>query len=72
MVAGSLDPSEGYRLLHELYLGSDGLLAELKPMFRLPGIQPEGHLPADEEFNAAVRSAAAEWLLKNPLAIFRD
>jgi hypothetical protein len=62
IVDGSLTPQDGYRLLRGLYVGSNGLLADLRPMFRLPGIEPDGLLTEDDEFNRTVREAAAEWL----------
>jgi hypothetical protein len=65
MVDGSISPYDGYRLLYGLYASSSGLLAELKPLFRLPGIEPDGCLTVDDEFNLAVREAAAQWLLEN-------
>jgi hypothetical protein len=61
IVDGSLNPYDGYRLLYGLYVNSSGLLAELKPLFRL-GIEPDGFIHVDDEFNRTVREAAAEWL----------
>jgi hypothetical protein len=68
IVEGSLNPSDGYRSLHGLYAGSNGLLAELKPMFRM-GIKPDGRIAVDDEFNQRVLAAAAQWLRENPIAV---
>jgi hypothetical protein len=62
VVDGSLDPYEGYRRLYGIYAGSSGLLDELKPFFRLPGVEPDGHLRVDDEFRATIRGLAEEWL----------
>lgn len=62
IVDGSVNPYDGYRLLYGLYVNSSGLLAELRPIFRLPGIEPDGWIHVDDEFNRTVREAAAEWL----------
>jgi hypothetical protein len=68
MVEGSLNPSDGYHFLHRVYVESNGLLADLKPMFRL-GIKPDGRTPVDDEFNQTVLSAAAQWLRENPIGV---
>jgi len=62
VVAGSLDPYEGYRRVYAIYVGSSGLAEELKPFFRFPGIEPDGFLRVDDEFRATIRKLASEWL----------
>jgi hypothetical protein len=62
VVNGSLDPYEGYRQVHGIYLASDGLAEELKPFFRLPGVEPDGFLHVDGEFRAMIRQLAGQWL----------
>ncbi len=59
---GSLDAFEGYRQVYGIYVRSSGLADELKPFFRLPGIEPDGHLRVDDEFRATIRRLAGEWL----------
>jgi hypothetical protein len=44
VVSGSLDAYEGYRRVYAIYAGSNGLAEELKPLFLLPGIEPDGFL----------------------------
>ncbi len=46
------DPFEGYRQLYRIYDGTSGLLDELKPFFRLPGIEPDGNLHVNDQFRA--------------------
>ena len=62
VVSGSLDAYEGYRRVYAIYASSNGLAEELKPLFRLPGIEPDGFLHVDDEFRATIRRLAGEWL----------
>jgi hypothetical protein len=62
VVIGSVDAYEGYRLVYAIYLDSSGLAEELKPLFRLPGVEPDGFLRVDDEFRATIRRLAGEWL----------
>ena len=59
---GSLDPYEGYRRVYGIYVGTSGLAEELKPFFRLPGIEPDGFLHVNEDFRIRIRRLAGEWL----------
>jgi hypothetical protein len=62
---GSLDPYEGYRQVYGIYLDTSGAAEELNPLFRLPGIVPDGSVRVDDEFRRTVISAAAHWLEQN-------
>lgn len=62
---GSLDPYEGYRQVYGIYLGTSGAAEGLKPLFRLPGIEPDGFIHVNEEFRQRVISAAVNWLAQN-------
>ena len=62
VVSGSRDPYEGYRRVYAIYVGSGGLAEELKPFFRIPGIEPDGFLNVDDQFRAMIRRIAGEWL----------
>jgi hypothetical protein len=62
VVNGTLDPYEGYRRVYGIYVGNSGLVDELKPFFRLPGIEPDGFLHVDDEFRATIRHLAKKWL----------
>jgi hypothetical protein len=65
--SGGLDPYEGYRALYGIYLDTSGMLEELKPLFRLPGIEPDGFIHVDDAFRHTVVSVAKEWLRNNPI-----
>lgn len=57
------DLGTGYRRIYRIYLGSSGLAEELKPFFRLPGIeQLDGFLQVNDEFRALIRRLADAWL----------
>jgi len=62
VVDGSVDPYEGYRRVYAIYLGSSGLAEELKPFFRLHGVEPDGFLSVNDSFRTTIRRLAAEWL----------
>jgi hypothetical protein len=66
VVNGKLDPYEGYRHVYSIYVGTSGIAEELKPLFRLPGIDPDGHINVDDAFRRLVVTSAAEWLTQNP------
>ena len=66
VVDGSCDPYEGYREAYGLYVGTSGMVEELKPLFRLAGIEPDGFIHVNDEFRRTVISAALDWLGKNP------
>jgi len=59
---GTLDAYEGYRRVYSIYTGTSGALHDLKPLFRIPGIEPDGSLQVNDEFRNTVRSIAAKWL----------
>jgi len=42
------------------------MVEELKPLFRLAGIEPDGFIHVNDEFRRTVISAALDWLGKNP------
>jgi hypothetical protein len=63
---GSCDPYEGYRQIYAIYAGTSGALAELKPLFRIPGIYPDGPISVNEEFRCVVVAAAVKWLQDHP------
>jgi hypothetical protein len=63
---GCRDPYEGYRELYGIYINSSGAVAELQPLFRLPGIEPDGSIRVDDSFRRTVVAAAVDWLRQNP------
>jgi hypothetical protein len=48
-----------YRSLYQIWCGHNSAVQELKPLFRIPGIEPDGSLSVTKEFEAQVRSSAA-------------
>lgn len=56
---GTLDPYEGYRALYHLWCANNAAVPELRPLFRMPGIQPDGILSVTDEFRTEVRALAA-------------
>jgi hypothetical protein len=59
---GTIDPYEGYRSLYTLWCANNAALQELRPLFRMPGIEPDGTFSATEEFRSQVRELAREIL----------
>ena len=66
IVDGSHDPYEGYREVHGIYVGTSGLAEKLKPLFRLPGVEPDGTLHVNENFRRIVIASVMDWLRQNP------
>jgi len=62
---GSRDPYEGYREVYGIYLDTSGAVQELKPLFRLPEICPDGCIHVNDEFRRTIVSAAVDWLQSN-------
>ena len=61
---GSRDPYEGYREVYGIYLDSSGAVEELKPLFGLPDIYPDGPIRVDDTFRRTIITAAVD-LLQN-------
>lgn len=62
---GSRDPYEGYREVYGIYVQASGAIEELKPLFRLPNIYPDGPIHVDDEFRHTIITAAVDWLQNN-------
>jgi len=45
-----------------LWCGNNAAVQELRPLFRIPGIEPDGQLSANEEFRTTVQKVATEIL----------
>ena len=60
IATGRIDPWEGYRQVYGVYVASSGLLEELKPLFQLPGIVPDGCMTIDDRVRET--AAATKWL----------
>lgn len=54
-----------YWRLYAIYLDSTGMVEELKPLFRLPGIYMNS-ITLSDEVRRTVQDGAARWLRENP------
>ena len=59
---GRIDTYEGYRQLYGLWCSNTTAVQELRPLFRIPGVEPDGRLNVTDEFRKQVRSLATEIL----------
>jgi hypothetical protein len=59
---GTGDVYEGYRALYGIWRSNNAAVQELRPLFRIPGIEPDGALSVTDEFKKTVRSLAKEIL----------
>ena len=59
---GKKDAYEGYRALYVLWCSNNAAVQELRPLFRMPGIEPDGLLNVTDDFRAQVRSLAVQIL----------
>lgn len=66
ITSGHRDPYEGYREIYGIYLDASGMVDELKPLFRLPDIHPDGPIRVDDKFRQTILAAANDWLQCNP------
>ena len=55
---------ENYRALYMLWCGNNAAVQELRPLFRIPGIEPDGQLRVDEKFRRTVQQIATDILTK--------
>ena len=66
LASGSTDADETYRSLYHLWRTQNSVLEELRPLFRIPGIEPDGQLSVTEEFKSQLRSSAIAILASLP------
>jgi hypothetical protein len=59
---GSMDTYEGYRELYGLWCSNNAAVQELRPLFSIPGIEPDGRLSITDDFRAEIRSLSAKIL----------
>jgi len=62
LVAGKTDVYDGYRRLYLLWCSNNAALQELRPLFRMNGIEPDGRISATAEFQERVLSLAKKIL----------
>jgi hypothetical protein len=65
---GGIDVYEGYIELYSLWRSNNASVPELRPLFRIPGVDPGGALSVTDDFRTEVRSLAAQILplISNP------
>ena len=59
---GDLDVYEGYRQLYRLWVSRNAAVQELRPLFRMPGVDTDGIFSIDEPFRNDVIRIAKEIL----------
>ncbi len=62
IVAGKADAYEAYRRLYVLWCANNAALQELRPLFRMEGIEADGHIMVTAEFRERVVSLATSIL----------
>lgn len=62
MVAGEIEVYLGYRRLYGYWCGHNSAVQELRPMFSIPSISPDGTLSVTDDFNEQIISIAREIL----------
>lgn len=58
LVSGTADTYEAYRKLYRIWCTHNSAVQELRPLFRIPGIEPDGRLSVTEDFKRQVQSVA--------------
>ena len=64
LVSGAAEPYEAYRHLYRIWCGHNSAVQELRPFFRIPGVEPDGRLSVTEDFKQQVLALAAAILPK--------
>lgn len=62
LIEDQSDPFICYRQLYTVWCGNNSAVQELRPLFRIPGIEPDGQLSMTAELKTQVRAVAAEIL----------
>ena len=58
LASGTSDTYETYRNLYHLWCTQNATVPELRPLFRIPGIEPDGQLSVTDDLKTQVRSSA--------------
>jgi hypothetical protein len=62
MVSGEIEGYIGYRRLYQYWCDHNSAVPELRPMFSIPNISPDGVFSVTDEFNEQIISIALEIL----------
>jgi hypothetical protein len=62
MVSGEIEAYVGHRQLYKYWSGHNSAVPELRPMFSIPNISPDGVLSVTDDFNEQITSIAREVL----------
>ena len=62
VAAGEVNAYVGFRQLYGLWLSNNAAVQELRPLFRIPGIDADGTFSVTSEFREAVRRHSLEIL----------
>jgi hypothetical protein len=62
MVAGEIEVYIGYRRLYRYWCSHNSAVEELRPMFSIPNLSPDGILSVTDDFNEQIISIAHEIL----------
>ena len=58
MVSGEVEAYIGYRRLYRYWCDHNSAVLELRPMFSIPNISPDGILSVTDDFNEQITSIA--------------
>ena len=62
LTEGGIDVYEGYIELYNVWCSNNAAVPELRPLFRIPGVDPGGALSVTDDFQTEVRSLAVQIL----------
>jgi hypothetical protein len=62
IAAGEADVYLAYRGLYRLWCSNNAAVQELRPLFRIDGVDPDGRLSVTDEFREMVRALARDIL----------
>jgi hypothetical protein len=62
IVSGEAELYVSYKQLYRIWAGHNSAVPELRPLFRMPGVEPDGVLSVNAEFEANVRNLAGRIL----------
>ncbi len=62
MVSETMNTYEAYRVLYGVWCGNNAAVQELRPLFHMPGIEPDGCFSVTEDFKRQAKSIAGEIL----------